>query len=564
MYSDEKLLELDYPSPNKSRNFFATVFTYASLISFFILLSSYQLPTSRLNNKLVDVNSGPLQSLLEIKLKSESNQTKSDTLQDINKQINELLVKFYENREFKPAWINKFATNHQYKALINLLDSSNYYGFPFDYFNTERIHGLKTQLENNEYNYDFLKHRIDLELSATYSAFKFMIYLKHGIIEKDTSSDFLTYIETLPEILNRAVNQTNLKTDILSVQPDLVHHRNLLNSLPYFIDLHYSVKYTTPAFIDDKMLAKSLYYAGITTAPVFDSTNLKSDALFKLESQYQLPKDTLLNVPTHQILVSLLEYRYFQTCLNLNRLRILNHSGENYLFVNIPEFKLHVIESNVEKEAFNVIVGKKGTPTPIFSSNIEKVIANPYWTVPRSILSNEMLHKIRKDSTYLKRNRYFVINNYEERVDESIIDWNEKDPLGNKYWLRQMNSRYNALGQVKFIFPNNHSVYLHDTQSKGLFKRENRTFSHGCIRLENPDKLAQYLTDNFNTQHENDIERLISENERHVIDLSEKVKIHIQYITCSTTQNSDMIFYDDVYNLDKEEIMAIFPDQFEI
>ena len=556
---DETLLELDYPSPNKSKKFFTTIVGYISLILLFILLSSYQNPTLRINNKLVDVNSYQLRNLLEIQIKSLANHSESDTSQDINYQINELLVKFYENREFKPAWTQDFTTNHQFTAIINLLDSSNYYGFPFDYFNTERIHRL-----NKEYDKDILKQRIDLELSTTYSALKFMIYLKHGIIEKDTSSDYLAYIETLPEILNRAVNQTNLRNEILSVQPNLVHHRNLLNSLPYFIDLHYSVKYTTPAFIDDKLLAKSLYYAGITKSPMFDSTNHKSDALYTLEEQYQLPKDSILNVPTHQILVSLLEYRYFQTCLNLNRLRTLKHSDKNYLFINIPEFKLHVIESNEEKEAFNVIVGKQGTPTPIFSSNIEKVIANPYWTVPRSILTNEMIHKIRKDSTYLKRNGYFIINNYEERVDESTIDWNEKDPLGNKYWVRQMNSRYNALGQVKFIFPNNHSVYLHDTPSKTLFKRKNRTFSHGCIRLENPDKLAQYLTDNYYSQNEQSIEKLISKNERHVIDLSEKVKIHIQYITCSGTESSDMIFFNDVYNLDKEEIKAIFPDQIEI
>jgi hypothetical protein len=445
-----------------------------------------------------------------------------------------------------------------------LLYSSAYFGFPIDYFNVEKIHFLDTETKNLINNKDFLKQRMELELTTTYSALKFMLYLKHGIIEADTSSAFSSNIKTLPEILNNAVNQFNIKEEILSVQPDLVQHRNLLNSLSYFIDLHYSIKYTTPAFIDDKLLAKSLYYTGIIGSPVFDSTNLKSDALYKLAEEYQIPNDSLLNILTHEALVSLLEYRYFQTCLNLNRLRNLNQNGDNYLFVNIPEFKLHVIESNKEKEEFNVIVGTTETPTPTLTSNIEKVIANPFWTVPRSIVSNEMLRKIRKDSTYLKRNGYFVINNYEETVDESQINWNDVDPLGKKYWIRQINSSKNALGQVKFMFPNDYSVYLHDTQSKGLFKKDNRTFSHGCIRLENPNKLAQYLTDNYNTQNKSDIGNLISANKRHIIDLSEKIEIHIQYITCSGAQNSDMIFFNDVYNKDKEEIKAIFPNQIEI
>ncbi|MCK5169116.1 MAG: L,D-transpeptidase family protein, partial [Bacteroidales bacterium] len=516
MFENDNILELDYPSYNKSKRFFATVVGYIFLTLFFILLSSYKNPTLRIDNKLIVPNSNQFNNLIENRIRSLSDNAESDTLQNISDPINELLIKFYENREYKPVWLQNIETNQQFTVLLNLLDSSAYFGFPFDYFKIGRIHSLIDEFEKNKYNIDIVNQRIDLEITTTYAALKFIAYLKHGIIDQDTSSVYQAYIETIPEILNRAINQNNLRNEIISVQPNLVHHRNLLNSLSYFIDLHYSVKYTTPAFIDDKLLAKSLYYSGITESPVFDSTNPKSDALYKVAEQYNLYKDSILNVSTHAILVSLLEYKYFQTCLNLNRLRSLKHSGKNYLFVNIPEFKLHVIESNEEKESFNVIVGTKRTPTPTLSSNIEKVIANPYWTVPRSILSNEMLHKIRKDSTYLKRNGYFVINNYEERVDESTIDWNEKDPLGNKYWLRQMYSEFNSLGQVKFIFPNNYSVYLHDTPSKGLFKKNNRSFSHGCIRLENPDKLAQYLTDNYNAQSKNNISNLISKSERHV------------------------------------------------
>ncbi|MCK5029397.1 MAG: L,D-transpeptidase family protein [Bacteroidales bacterium] len=555
MLNDDAIFELDYPSESKKRRFFISIVKYLSLFVFFILLSSYKNPTTRINTKLVLADSFQFNYLVENQVKSIENST-TDTLFSIHSQLNELLVKFYEAREYKPVWINNYSTNPQFSTLINLIDSAAYFGFPYDYFNSERIHVLNMDLENSN-------QKVDLELSTTYATLKFMLYLKHGIIDKDSSLAFTSDLEALPEILNKAINQDNLREDILSIQPKLVHHQNLLNSLPYFIDLHYSVKYTTPAFIDDKLLAKSLYYSGISKSPVFDSTNLKSEVLSKLESDYNLPKDSILNTPTHEVIVSLLKFKYFQACLNINRLRNLQNSGENYLFVNIPEYKLHVVESNENKESFNVIVGKKGTPTPVLSSNIEKVIANPYWTVPRSIVKNEMIYKIRRDSTYLKRNGFFVINNYEEVVDDSTINWNDRDPLGNKYWLRQINSRSNALGQVKFIFPNNFSVYLHDTPSKRLFKNEKRTYSHGCIRLENPDKLAQYLTNNYNDDKKN-IKKLISEKKRQVIDLSEKVKIHIQYITCSGTENSDMVFFNDIYNLDEKEIKAVFPNLLEI
>jgi hypothetical protein len=560
MYTDETILELDLPSQKKRTKSFVAIVGYISLILFFILASSYKYPTTRLNNELVKSSSNQIQNLLKIQIANLNEQYLADTLINIHNELNGLLIDFYTQRNCNPAWLQNFTTNDQFTSLLNLLDSSAYFGFPNDYFNIEKIHNLDFETKYLVNTKDFLNQRIDLELTATYSALKFMLYLKHGIIEKD--STFVNYenIESFSGILNHAIGQTSLRREILAVQPDLVHHRNLLHSLSHFIDLHYSIKYTTPAFIDDKLLAKSLYYTGITESPVFDSTNLKSDALNKLVPEYQIPNDSILNILTHESLVSLLEYRYFQTCLNLNRLRNLEQSGDNYLFVNIPEFKLHVIESNEEKEVFNVIVGKTKTPTPTLTSSIEKVIANPFWTVPRSI-SYGMISKIRRDSTYLKRNGYFVINNREERVDESEIDWTKNDPLGRKYWIRQKNSRKNALGQVKFFFPNNYSVYLHDTPSKKLFKNKNRTYSHGCIRLENPDKLAQYITDNYNSHTKSDISNLISENNRHVIDLSEKVKIHIQYITCSGDQNSEIVFHEDIYNKDKEEIKAVFPDQ---
>ncbi|HAF27941.1 MAG TPA: hypothetical protein DCG75_02740 [Bacteroidales bacterium] len=560
MLDDDKILELDYSSTSKSRKFLIGFTTYILLIVFFNLLSSYKNPTIRIENKLISIHTYEFQRILKKQVESLNNQLFNDSVQDLNLVIKELLVKFYEERNYNAVWIDNFNTNERFSVLLNLLDSSAYFGFPFDYFNVSRIHELTSEFFVPSQGYNHQEQKIELELTATFSALKFILYLKHGIIEKDTSKVYLTSIETLPEILNQAINQKHFRDDILAAQPNLVNHRNLLKSLSYFIDLHYSVKYTTPAFIDDKLLAKSLYYAEMTKSPVFDSTNPKMQALNNLAEQFNLPKDSILNIPSHVALVSLLEYKYILACLNINRLRKLKHSGENYLFVNIPEFKLHVVESNEEKETFNVIVGKKITPTPVFSSSIEQVVANPYWTVPKSIVNNEMIYKIRKDSTYLRRNGFFIINGREETVDESVINWNSEDPLGNKYYIRQINSKNNALGQIKFIFPNDYSVYLHDTPSKNLFSRENRTFSHGCIRLENPNKLAQYLTDIYHPLDKYDIDKMITENEHQVIDLAEKINIHIQYITCAGINNEDMMFYKDIYNLDKEEIKAIFPN----
>jgi len=554
MLKNETLIKLDFLKSQKVKKLLFPLITFCSLLLSLTIFTSYQNPSQ------LDVNNVQFQDLIKLQINSIIRLNEADTSQDINNQVNELLVKFYEDRDFQTAWISNYNTNKQFNDYFKLLDSAKYYGFPFDYFSCEKIKTQKTELAKIDRK-SHLNNLINIELTTTYSSLKYLIYLDQGIIEKDTTSIFQSYINSLPDYLNEILKSNSFSKEFLAVQPGLIEHNKLLKSLPNFIDLNLAIRYTTPAFINDKLLAKSLYYSGISSSIEFDSTNTKASALYALQEKFHLAKDSLLNDSTHHFLVNQLQERYYQACLNLHRLRKLDYSGKNYLFVNIPEYKLHVIESNKIKDVFNVIVGKKKTPTPTLSSSIEKVIANPYWTVPRSILTNEMVHKIRKDSTYLKRNGFFVINNYEETVDASEIDWNKSDPLGRQYWLRQINSSYNALGQVKFIFPNDFSVYLHDTPSKRLFKNKKRTYSHGCIRLENPDKLAQYLTDNYIKEKHLNIKQLISNRKRQEIKLSEKINIHIQYITCSGNENNDMVFYNDIYNLDKEEIKVIFPKQ---
>ncbi|MGM0503235.1 MAG: L,D-transpeptidase family protein [Bacteroidota bacterium] len=555
MKTEDQLLNFYFPEEKRFKKYLFTGIRNLLLLLFLILMVSYHHPYPVQNNSR-------LAELISTQANIHFAANDSVSTQSIDNRVKSLLIEFYQLRNFEPAWIEKFNTNAQFKIIYNLLDSAKYYGFPFDYFSFNDIQSLlqKVHHPNAKNAYTDLAQ---LEISTTFSALKALIYLNQGIVKTDSIVNH-AYLEDLPYLLNEAIEQKNLQQKIGSVQPQIVQYQKIMHSLSFFIDMNLSIKYTTPSFIDDKVLAKSFYYAGISESPKFNSSNKKSNALYKLQGRYLLPHDSVLNHATHEKLVSLLEQKYYQACLNLHRLRKLNHSGNSYLFVNIPEFKLQVIESNQIKRVFNVIVGKTHTPTPVFSSSLEKVVANPYWTVPKSIVHKEMIHKIRKDSSYLSRNGYFIINNNEERMPDSIIDWSKPDPLGNRYWVRQINSSYNALGQVKFLFPNEYSVYLHDTQAKSLFKTQNRTYSHGCIRLENPEQLAQYLIDKNFSQNKTDFNTLISEKEHHIIDLPQKMDIHIQYITCSADSQSELKFFNDIYNLDQKEINQILPDQMEI
>jgi murein L,D-transpeptidase YcbB/YkuD len=178
--------------------------------------------------------------------------------------------------------------------------------------------------------------------------------------------------------------------------------------------------------------------------------------------------------------------------VNLERWRWFpNTLGARHVHVNIPEFVVRVVDDGKTAFEERIVVGKPKHATPSFSDEMELVVFNPYWNVPYSIMKNEIVPVARRDPSYLSRQNLSVVWRGGRTVDPYRVDWSEVD-LG-KVRLRQSPGSHNALGEVKFLFPNKHSVYLHDTPSKHLFSRTQRAFSHGCMRVRNPRKFAEAL-----------------------------------------------------------------------
>ncbi len=555
MVENNTLLELDYSCNSKAKRTWLGLLVKLLSLVVIIVLTSYQSPKT--NEEYLGITYSSTD--LEYEIFSAVYALEIEQNQNLLEKLNGLVQTFYLRNDFRPVWTSSLELNHHLISLTNLLDSAKYYGFPADYFGGNSIKEFRVEFNETR----SLESRVNLELASTFAALKFMLFMNRGIVGEEQYVNQHDYIESLPELLASSIGNNSLRSDILALQPDFAKFQRILNSLPHFIDFHSSIKYTTPKFIDDNHLAKALFYAGVAQSAEIDTNDNNTKAIAKLQMQFNLPVSATLNRQTHEALVSLLQYRYYQACLNLHRLRALQNKEENFLFVNIPEFKLHVVEEKRELETFNVIVGKTQTPTPVFSSRIDRVITNPHWTVPKSITS-DMLPKIRKDSTYLQKNGFYVINGREQEVDMAEIDWNSPDPLGNNLWLRQRSSQSNALGLVKFMFPNDYSVYIHDTPSRNLFNQQTRTFSYGCIRLENPDRLAQYLAERFYSDNSLNVKQLISSQVSKEINLVQQVAIHIQYITCSGKDDTDMEFYGDIYNLDRMEMATVFQGQLEI
>lgn len=260
----------------------------------------------------------------------------------------------------------------------------------------------------------------------------------------------------------------------------------------------------------------------------------------------KLGKETilLLNIPV--------ESRIQTIILNMERWRWIPKSFESdYLLVNIPEYKLHVYEKGEEKFDMRVIVGKTLNSTPIFSDKMEYVVLSPYWNVPMSIIKKELAPKLAGNPRYLDHLDMEVVDGKGNPVSPSSINWSSVNEDNFKYIVRRKPGSKNDLGDVKFIFPNENNVYLHDTPHDELFSQEKRGFSHGCVRLEKPIDLAVYLLRDVPGYDRSEIQNIISKRKEKTVSLKEKLPVYLLYMTAWADAEGNVNFRDDIYGHDK-------------
>ncbi len=239
--------------------------------------------------------------------------------------------------------------------------------------------------------------------------------------------------------------------------------------------------------------------------------------------------------------------------LNMERLRWLPRDfGRRHVFVNQASYKLQVVDNGRTVWRSKVIVGKPKNQTSFFSDEMETVVFNPYWGVPQSIIVNEMLPKLQNDPGYLDRQGYEVISSSGRKISSYNVDWwsyYDKVPVG----VRQPPGRRNALGEVKFLFPNKHAIYLHDTPTKKLFERGQRAFSHGCVRVQNPRELAKAVLGWGDSK----VAQTIATGRNTKVPLTSKFKVHLTYFTAWPGADGSVDYMRDVYGRDSRLISAV-------
>lgn len=295
------------------------------------------------------------------------------------------------------------------------------------------------------------------------------------------------------------------------------------------------------------LLAKGLYTSDSLNHK-FDSALVRS--LIKLQNKHGLTADGLPGKKTYEVL-NWDNKRYLESLkINLERLRWLPREWDsNYIWVNIPAYQLDLFMQKQYAYSTRIIVGKYDNQTPVIYSNIDYLVFNPCWTVPHSIASEKMLPRLKKDSTYLdKRNMFITQNGVKKNHHE--IDFSQYSKHNFPFKIFQNSDTRNALGKVKFMFPNKHTIYLHDTPGKQLFSRDHRAFSHGCVRVQNADNLAKIIVKDIDS-NPTALSYFYGKGYPVKVYLKTPIALHITYLTCNyNPQLKQVQFYRDIYGFD--------------
>lgn len=275
-----------------------------------------------------------------------------------------------------------------------------------------------------------------------------------------------------------------------------------------------------------------------------DSSSVFTDELVKGVQRVQRRFGYKQNGVVDALLIKQLnvsvEDRIEQLLINMQRLQAFPSLSGTTLVANIPEYKLHVFEGSDEVFDMDIVVGAQTHQTEVFNDEMTHIVFSPYWNVPQSIVENEILPAMEADGNYLRNNGY-EITGYENGL-----------PV-----IRQKPGPHNSLGQVKFVFPNDKGIYFHDTPAKGLFQYPKRTFSHGCIRLAQPARLAAYLLKDSKKWSPQKIKEAMNSGVEQTVKLPQPVSVSLTYFTAWIDKEGQLQLREDIYGLDKKEAYKV-------
>jgi L,D-transpeptidase YcbB len=468
---------------------------------------------------------------------------------------------FYRLNDYKPVWTCENGLSRRAGGFLELIEQARYYGLEPGHYHLTAIRDLMRSMDDQTPTGDRLAMGTELELLITDAALSFMVNLQSGYRALDTSLFVMAEFADLPAVLYHGVRQDQVREKILSVQPQFIEYQQLQEATGTFVRAHSLTGECTVIQYpvqDSGRFMEQVREALIAQGYLKNNRHDQdvAEALRQFQHFHGLEPDGEPGINTVEALGQSTLFKYRKLALNLDRLRKQESFDSTWVYVNIPAYQLRIYSRNSLKDTFRVIVGQPSSPTPQLTARMEAIITNPVWFVPKSITMNEILPKIKADTGYLRKNGFRILDDQYRTVNERSLDLGSLSGENFNYTLRQNRGSDNALGKVKFIFPNPYAIYLHDTPGKALFAKDIRAFSHGCIRIKDPERFAGYILHEIN-KDDTDMTALIRNGQHREINIAADLPIQIRYITCEGDGTGNLYFYKDIYGIDEKELLLL-------
>jgi len=465
---------------------------------------------------------------------------------------------YYSDRSFKPIWVRDDGIKSKGKVLLNFLSEIENHGLrEFKY----RIIDIGALIGDPH-----PRALAELEMLLTSAFIDVARDLTRGRVSPDevTKQNDISVRELgAAYLLDGAEKADELQPYLQSLMPEDERYHRLVAKLKEYRAIAAAGgwnqipagKALQPGAKDVRL--PSLREFLVTTGDMDPATRPVDDhyddvtlaAVIKFQRRHGLTDDGVIGPTTLEQMNVPTAKRIRQLEVNLERRRWLDREpGGFYVFANLADQELKVVKDGKTIHTARIVVGKTYHKTPVFTEDMTYLVINPYWNVPSSIANKEYLPKLRSDPGYLQRQGIRVLNASGQVVNPYSVNWSGIGRM--PYRLRQDTGDKNALGRIKFMFPNKYNVYIHDTPSKSLFKKDLRVFSHGCMRVENPRQLAEVLLRNQGWSLDR-INSQIESGERRIVKLEQKIPVYVTYITAWVNKDGSVNFRRDVYGRDE-------------
>ena len=484
------------------------------------------------------------------------------------------LKNFYARRGFHPAWLSAESALPVSYSLLDALQKASCHGLrPEDY----HLRSIKSLLPRKGFFVDeglpSAEKSVDLDFLLTDAFFLYASHLATGRVnpEKINAQWYIRKrkLPNLPYTLEKALASEQIAPALEGLAPSSPYYTRLMAALKKYREI--AIKGGRPIVpngpilkVGDRDERVSLVRERLETHFVVhfweDTEKNEGKYLFDeslaqavkaFQQRHGLTADGTVGPETVEALNVPVTERIRQIEINLERRRWMpDDLGDPSVVINIPEFKLKVVKSGKEALTSRIVVGRSVRNTPVFDSRIAHFVLNPYWNVPRSIAVEEILPQIQNSLEYLNWENVTVLSGSGTVIPPWAVDWSKVTAQNFRYQLRQDPGPRNPLGRLKFVFPNSFDVYLHDTPARYLFEREERSFSHGCIRVEHPFQLAAVLLPGDPVESERELLAAAETGKRKQIRLLHPVEIYVLYFTAWVDPDGTIQFRKDIYNYD--------------